>query len=104
LDICQGSFHHDQESPDIATSTQFPLETLAAGTNASGEVGRCLALDHHAFGNPGEGNVTSLQRAMLDAPSLWEVCDPRVRIRFSGVEKESHEGGVVETVLEFFIK
>jgi hypothetical protein len=38
LDINKGSFHHDQESPDITTSTQFPLKPLSACANASSEV------------------------------------------------------------------
>ena len=86
LDIGQTPLHHDQESPDIATPTQFPLKTLSARANASGEVGRGLALDHHALGNPGKGDVTRFECAMFDAPTLWEMRGPRMRIGFASVE------------------
>jgi hypothetical protein len=86
LDIGQGSFHHDQESPDITTSAQFPLETLAACANASSEVRSRLALDHHAFGDPSEGDVTSLKCAVFDTPPLGKMFCPRMRIGFACVE------------------
>ncbi len=90
LDIGQAPLHHDQEAPDIAPPAKLSLETLAACANASGEVGRGLALDHHAFGNPGEGDVTRFECADLDAPPLREMRGPRMRIGFASVEKESY--------------
>jgi hypothetical protein len=86
LDIGQASLHYDQESPDIAPPAKLPLETLAACANASGEVGRCLALDHHALGESGEGDVPGFECAVFDAPPLQEVLGPRMRIRFASVE------------------
>ena len=45
--------------------------------------------------------VSSVPFSMRHPPR--EMRGPRMRIGFASVEEESHGGGVVETVLEFFI-